>query len=74
MGYLVSVVLAMLLGFLAGLLSFKVKARWCPVCGAVKSCPDCSARGSSLARQGLSGSMAGARRSRAAQPGRAATR
>jgi hypothetical protein len=25
---------AVLLGFLAGLLSFKVKDRWCPHCGA----------------------------------------
>jgi hypothetical protein len=42
MGYLVTVVLAMLLGFLAGLWSFKVKSRWCSDCGAVKSCPKCT--------------------------------
>jgi len=42
MGYLVTVVPAMLLGFLAGLWSFKVKSRWCSDCGAVKSCPKCA--------------------------------
>jgi len=26
---------ALLLGFLAGLISFKVKSRWCPHCGAM---------------------------------------
>ncbi|BCJ48984.1 hypothetical protein Asp14428_04590 [Actinoplanes sp. NBRC 14428] len=26
---------ALLLGFLAGLISFKVKSRWCPLCGAM---------------------------------------
>jgi len=34
MSYAVPIILAMLLGFLAGLLSFKVKNRWCPICGA----------------------------------------
>ncbi|WP_412739904.1 hypothetical protein [Krasilnikovia sp. MM14-A1259] len=29
----VAVVAALLLGFLSGLLSFKVKNRWCPQCG-----------------------------------------
>jgi len=28
--------------YLAGLVSFKIKTRWCPVCGAVKSCPTCT--------------------------------
>jgi hypothetical protein len=28
------IVAAMLIGFLAGLLSFKVKSRWCPHCGS----------------------------------------
>jgi hypothetical protein len=42
MGFLVTVVLATLLGYLTGFLSFKVKTRWCGVCGAVKSCPDCA--------------------------------
>src|SRR5262245_24752334 len=31
-----------LVAYLAGLVSFKVKSRWCPVCGAVKSCPTCT--------------------------------
>jgi hypothetical protein len=30
-----------ILGFLAGLLLFKVKARWCPVCGGRLRCVDC---------------------------------
>ncbi len=42
MSYAVTIILAMLIGFLAGLLSFKVKSRWCPTCGAVKSCPTCA--------------------------------
>ncbi|GAB1640935.1 hypothetical protein KRMM14A1259_13580 [Krasilnikovia sp. MM14-A1259] len=29
------VVTALLSGFLAGLLSFKVKSRWCPRCGSL---------------------------------------
>jgi hypothetical protein len=29
------------LGFTAGLFSFKVKARWCPTCGSTLQCPDC---------------------------------
>lgn len=32
-----AVISALLLGFLAGLLSFKVKDRWCPHCGATTS-------------------------------------
>ncbi|MGC9667485.1 hypothetical protein ACNTMW_13120 [Planosporangium sp. 12N6] len=42
MSYLVTGVLAMLLGFLAGLLSFKIKSGWCAECGMVKSCPRCA--------------------------------
>jgi hypothetical protein len=35
---LVAVVIsALLVGFLAGLLAFKVKGRWCPHCGATTS-------------------------------------
>lgn len=26
--------------FLAGLLVFRIKQRWCPVCGATLTCPD----------------------------------
>jgi hypothetical protein len=36
-----TVAFAALVGFLGGLLSFKVKARWCSTCGAVKRCPEC---------------------------------
>lgn len=31
---------AALIGFLAGLLSFRLKQRWCSVCGAMLTCPD----------------------------------
>jgi hypothetical protein len=31
-----------LLGFAAGLLSFKVKSRWCPHCGVTLVCPACA--------------------------------
>jgi hypothetical protein len=40
--YAITIIFAVLLGFLAGLLSFKVKTRWCSTCGAVKSCPTCA--------------------------------
>jgi len=33
---------ALLLGYLVGLLTFKVKSRWCANCGAVKGCPRCA--------------------------------
>jgi hypothetical protein len=33
----------MVIGFLAGLWSFKAKTRWCSVCGAAKCCPKCAA-------------------------------
>jgi hypothetical protein len=29
-----AVVVALMLGYLGGLVSFKVKSRWCPECGA----------------------------------------
>jgi len=32
-----AVVAAVVLGYLAGLVSFKVKSRWCPECGATTS-------------------------------------
>jgi hypothetical protein len=31
----IAVMAALLVGFLAGLLSFKVKQRWCPHCGSL---------------------------------------
>jgi len=30
-----------LLGYLAGLLSFRVKSRWCRECGSITRCPQC---------------------------------
>ncbi len=53
MGYLMAIVAAMLLAYLAGLLSFKVKSRWCAACGTVKSCPRCAAWASPVGPQGL---------------------
>lgn len=35
-----AIIAALLVGYLAGLLSFKVKNRWCEVCGATLTCPD----------------------------------
>jgi hypothetical protein len=32
--FIAAVVTALVLGFLAGLLAFRVKSRWCPTCGA----------------------------------------
>jgi hypothetical protein len=37
----VTAVLAMLLGFVSGLLTIRRSARWCPSCGAGLRCPDC---------------------------------
>jgi hypothetical protein len=34
MSLYLAVVAALILGFLAGLLTFRVKSRWCPQCGA----------------------------------------
>jgi hypothetical protein len=31
-----------LLGYLAGLLSFRVKSRWCKECGSTTRCPQCN--------------------------------
>jgi len=53
MGYLMAIVAAMLLAYLAGLLSFKVKSRWCAACGTVKSCPRCAAWASPVGPRGL---------------------
>lgn len=39
MAVAIAVAPAMILGFLAGLLSFRVKSRWCPVCGETLACP-----------------------------------
>jgi len=34
---------ALFIGFLAGLLAFKVKRRWCRECGATLQCLECKA-------------------------------
>jgi hypothetical protein len=67
MGHLVAVILAMLLGFLAGLLSFKVKCRWCARCGTVKSCPRCAGWIDAPAAPGSSGSTTATDRLRGAR-------
>jgi hypothetical protein len=36
-----SLMAALLVGFLAGLFSFKVKTHWCPGCGTDLRCPVC---------------------------------
>ena len=42
-----TVAAALVVGFLGGLLSFKVKLRWCRRCGTTLTCPDgCSSIGS----------------------------
>jgi hypothetical protein len=55
MGFLVMIVAATLLAYLAGLLSFKIKSRWCTNCGTVKTCPRCAAWAGSAGPQGLPG-------------------
>jgi hypothetical protein len=41
MAYAFAVVAALLVGFLAGLMTFKRSARWCPVCGSTLRCTQC---------------------------------
>jgi len=41
MGYLVTVLPAALLGFIAGLATLKRSSRWCPVCGEALRCTHC---------------------------------
>jgi NADH pyrophosphatase NudC (nudix superfamily) len=36
------IVAALIVGFAAGLLTFKRSSRWCPVCGATLRCLDCA--------------------------------
>jgi len=38
--------LAGILGYIAGLFSFRLKSRWCPVCGDILRCVDCARRAS----------------------------
>jgi predicted RNA-binding protein with PUA domain len=42
--YAATTVVALLLGFLAGLLTFKRTLRWCRTCGLVLRCPECGGR------------------------------
>ena len=35
----VAVLAAMSVGFLAGLLTFRRAAQWCPICGVTMTCP-----------------------------------
>ena len=37
------IVVLVLLAYLAGLVTLRVKSRWCSHCGRVKSCPQCAA-------------------------------
>jgi hypothetical protein len=74
MDFLVTVVLATLLGYLAGLFSFKVKTRWCASCGAVKSCPNCSGWANAVAAKRHSGDPTPTRRFGRASIDRASTR
>ena len=39
-----TVIAAIVVGFLAGLLSFKRSLRWCRHCGQILSCADCAGR------------------------------
>jgi len=47
MNFFVGIILGALFGFLVGLLSFKIKSRWCTVCGSIKNCPRCTSRAAS---------------------------
>ena len=42
MAYLVTLAVVTALAYFGGLLTFKIKARWCAACGMVKSCPRCA--------------------------------
>ena len=42
--YVLTLIGVALLGFLAGLLTFKAKQRWCPTCGATLACLTCRQR------------------------------
>ncbi len=45
-GYALAVIVgaSVLVGFLAGLLTFKRSSRWCPLCGTTLSCASCPGR------------------------------
>ena len=40
-----TIILALPVGFLAGLLTFHLKQQWCPVCGVTMTCPNAHAAG-----------------------------
>ncbi len=42
MGYVIAALSALLLGFVAGLVTLKRSSRWCPACGAVLRCTECA--------------------------------
>lgn len=47
-----AVVPAVVLGFLAGLFGFRIKSRWCPVCGETLVCPTHASVPSGRTRRG----------------------
>jgi hypothetical protein len=51
MAHAVTTLVALLIGFLAGLLTFKQKSQWCPGCGATKRCPDAACAGEAAGNQ-----------------------
>lgn len=53
--------MSFLIGYLGGLLSFKIKSRWCTACGAVKSYPRCAGWASSVVATSGLGPYAGKR-------------
>ena len=53
MANLVTIAVMTTLAFLGGLLTFKIKTRWCTACGTVKSCPRCTSWAASVAPQRL---------------------
>ncbi len=44
MGYAIAVLPALLMGFVAGLVTLRRSSRWCPACGAVLRCTECAAQ------------------------------
>lgn len=41
---LIGVIPALLVGFIAGLVTYRKSRRWCTACGATLRCPDCAER------------------------------
>lgn len=59
---LVAVIPALLVGFVAGFVTYRKSRRWCVACGATLSCPDCAMRASG--RSHAAGTGHASRRSR----------